>query len=176
MTKKKKSYPRPEKLETGWSEPSNKKLTIDNIRTVEECDRYVSYVFGAVCELHGEKEAQRIFAEYSKPPVKREVKSDEDASLLIEYLWLFLDVDDTEGSNIAKPNVRQYAHEQAIVRGVDPDSMERKVWRVLDDERVWAKLAEDGFLHCPWPNPGLLEVSEDRRKFASCWGLLPVKK
>jgi hypothetical protein len=98
------------------------------------------------------------------------VKSDDDAHLLAKYLSLFLDVE-------GKPNVRQFAREQAKEKGVDPDAMERKVWRVLNDEDIWAALAEEGHLHCPWPFHGdLSELSEDRREFLKLWWLLPVKQ
>jgi hypothetical protein len=177
--KKKRAYPPPEHLETGWSgmeqtgwapSPPGKELTIHNILSIEECEIYVDNVFFKVRELLGEKEARRIFAEYGKP-AKRDAKLNDDASLLLKYLGLFLDVE-------GKPSVREYAVQVAKEKRVDPDAMERKVWRVLNDEGVWAYLAEEGYLHCPWPllEPMRSTLTEDNRAFLRLWNLLPVKQ
>jgi hypothetical protein len=179
--KKKRAYPPPEHLETGWAgmehletgwapSPPGKELTTDNILSIEECEIYVDNVFFRVSKLHGEKEARRIFAEYSKP-AKRAAKLNDDAFLLLHYLGLFLDVE-------GKPSVREYAVRVAKEKRVDPDAMERKVWRVLNDEGVWAYLAEEGYLHCPWPLPEPLRstLTEDRREFLRLWGLLPINQ
>ena len=179
--KKKRAYPPPEHLETGWTGMEHletgwapiqeKQLTIDNILSIEECEFYVDEVFYRVRELHGEKEARRIFAECSKPESKRDAKLLHDAKLLLKYLGLFLDVE-------GKPGVREYAVRVAKEKRVDPDAMERKVWRVLNDEGVWAYLAEEGFLHCPWPLPEPMrsELTEDRRAFWRLFRLLPIKQ
>jgi len=68
--KKKRAYPPPEHLETGWAGMEHlktgwapkdpKQLTIDNILSIEECEVYVENVFFRVSELHGEREARRI--------------------------------------------------------------------------------------------------------------------
>jgi hypothetical protein len=150
----------------GWVEPRKQKLTIDGMRTAEECDVYVSWVFAAVLKLHGENEARRIFAQYANGPTKRETKLEKDAALLLRYLDLFLDVE-------GKPNVRRFARQQAKDSGTDPDTMERKVWRVLKDQSVWANLGREGYLHCPWP----LKFSlEGPKEFLRLWRLLPPKR
>jgi len=178
--KKKRAYPPPERLETGragmeqletgWAPKDPKVLTIDNIISIEECEIYVDNVFFRVSELHGEKEARRIFAKYSKS-AKRDAKLDDDAGLLLHYLDLFLDAE-------GKPSVREYAVRVAKEKRVDPETMERKVWRVLNDERVWAYLAEEGYLHCPWPLPEPMRptLTEDLRAFWRLFGLLPIKQ
>jgi hypothetical protein len=163
MSKKK------EREHIGWAQPSEKKLTLDTIRTIQECELYVDWVFGTVCELHGEKEARRIFAQVGNWPKKRELKLRNDAKLLLDYLNLFLDVE-------GKPNVSEFARQQAKKAGAAPDAMERKVWRVLGDEKLWEKLYDEGFLSCPWPLPEdrLAEIKSGRvsHSFLKLFGLV----
>jgi hypothetical protein len=155
----------------GWPPSDEKKLTIDNIRTIKECELYVSHVFWKVQELHGEKEARRIFAEHGNWPAKRELKLLEDAHLLLNYLGGFLDVEDGEA-----PSVRAFVAERATKIGTSPDAMERKVWRVLNDENLWEYLYEEGYLSCPWPMPEelLAQIKSGSlpNSFLRLWGLI----
>jgi hypothetical protein len=149
-----------ERQHIGWRKVSEKKLTIDNIRTIKECELYVDWLWWRVHDLHGEEEAKRIFAEFGKPPTKRAVKLNDDARLLLKYLDLFIDIEGT-------PSVREYAVRVAKEKRADPDAMERKVWRVLNDERIWDKLYDEGYLSCPRMSPEeLAELKADLSRYS----------
>jgi hypothetical protein len=130
-----------------WAKPSKKKLTKDNMKTLAECELIADWTFWAIKELHGEKEARRIFATHGSGPAKRELKLQEDASLLLAYLRLFLDVD-------GEPSIRRFVRNKAKeANDKDVAPLERKFWRILNDEKVWEHLYDEGYLCCPWPMP-----------------------
>jgi hypothetical protein len=83
----------------------------------------------------------------------------------------FLDVEDGEA-----PSVRAFAAERATEIGTSLDAMERKVWRVLNDESHWEHLYKEGYLSCPWPMPEeqLAEIKSGRlpNSFLRLWKLI----
>jgi hypothetical protein len=106
----------------GWTE-----LHPNDLKTIDSCKILVGNVFGEIAERHGEDEAARIFAPYSKR-TKRQVKLDSDVMLL----WKCDDM---------KPlNVRQLAFRLAKERRINQDAKERKIWRVLKDKNVRRQL------------------------------------
>jgi hypothetical protein len=152
-----------------WAKTPKKKPTMDNMKTLAECELIADWTFWAIKKLHGEKEARRIFATHGNDPAKRELKLQADATLLNAYLGLFLEVD-------GQPNVRQFAIKKAKEIGIDRDAMERKVWRVLNDEKVWEYLYDEGYLCCPWPMPEeqLSDIKSGRipNSFLKLFGLI----
>src|SRR5262249_14140279 len=97
-----------------------------------ECERYIKQVFDAVEKHYGEDEARRIFAPYGRKRTKREINTQKNAGLLLDYWGECLEASKSK----RKPNVRRLARRLAKENNIDPVAMERKIWRVIKDEKV----------------------------------------
>jgi hypothetical protein len=97
-----------------------------------ECEQYIKRVFDAVEKHYGEDKARHIFAPYGRKRTKREINTQKNAGLLLEYWGECIEASKSK----RKPNIRQLARRLAKENNTDSVAMERKIWRVIKDKNV----------------------------------------
>jgi predicted nucleotidyltransferase component of viral defense system len=94
-------------------------------KTIDEYSIIVWLLFEEIKEHYGEDEARRLFDSFRALHLtKRQIKFREDQKLLWQYFAME-----------PKPNVRRLAARLAKERGISEEAMERKIWRVVLDQR-----------------------------------------